>query len=228
MNKINISKTVLHASKGEHNILPNQFIWRTEKKFVGDNEIVIMDNQEAVWWNRPLTSDVFCKKEKDGLYSYNLPFLSAFLGGTDLYKTGYNLILNKNSIPCASHIQVDETWTDEKKELLERMFYDCIYGTLIELGVPKEKLSRPRNDILYDGKKFVGGEQGFRDNVFTQDIVITLQVLPEKEIFERLTGKYAQKRGMTGIAEEVPTITKDAFIETLYKKLCEYRDKYFK
>lgn len=224
---IKVRKVILDPANGEHNILPNQFMWRTKKEFIGDNEIVIMDNKEAVWWNRPLTSDTLCKKEEDGLYSYNLPFLSALTGGKDLYKTGYNLILNKNSVPCAVHIKLDETWTDEQKDLLNQMYYYCIYHALMELGVVEEDLSRPRNDILYKGKKFVGGEKAFIDDVYTEDIVITLQVRPEQDIFSRLTGQYAHKRQITGIAEEVTSITKEAFIDKLYEQLCKYVEENF-
>lgn len=224
---IKVSKVILDPSKGEHNILSNQFIWRTKKEFVGENEIVIMDNYNAVWWNRPLTSDILCKKESDGLYSYNLPFLNALTGGTDLYKTKYNILLNKNSVPCATHIKLDDTWTEEQKQLLNQMFYYCIYHTLIELGVSEDCLSRPRNDILFRNKKFVGGEKAFIDNVFTEDLVITLQVLPEKDIFDRLTGEYAHKRNITGITEEIPSITKDVFIDKLYEKIKAYVEEHF-
>lgn len=224
---IKVSKVILDPSIEEHNILPNQFIWRTKKKFVGENEVVIMDNKEAVWWNRPLTSEVLCKKEADGLYSYNLPFLSAVAGGTDLYKTGYNILLNKNSIPCAVHVKLDDTWTEEQKQLLNQMTYYCIYHTLMEFGVAEESLSRPRNDILFEGKKFVGGEKAFIDDVFTEDLVVTLRVLPEKDIFNRLTGQYAHKRIITGIAEEVSSITKEAFISKFYEKLQAYVEEHF-
>ena len=224
---IKVSKVTLDPSKDEHNILTNQFIWRTKKEFVGENEIVIMNNKEAVWWNRPLSSEVMCKKEEDGLYSYNLPFLNAVAGGTDLYKTGYNILLNKNSIPCATHIKLDESWTEEQKRLLTQMFYHCIYHALIDFGVAEKDLDRPRNDILYKGKKFVGGEQAIIDDVFTEDLVITIQALPEKDIFSRLTGKYAQKRQITGIAEEIPSITKEAFIDKLYEKLQAYVEEHF-
>jgi hypothetical protein len=44
-----------------------------------------------------------CKLEPDGIYSFNLPFI----GGRDLYKTGYNILLNKNSVPVAGLIKVN-------------------------------------------------------------------------------------------------------------------------
>ena len=36
---IKVSKVILDPSRGEHNILSNQFIWRTKKEFVGENEV---------------------------------------------------------------------------------------------------------------------------------------------------------------------------------------------
>jgi hypothetical protein len=97
----------------------------------------------------------------------------------------------------------------------------------MELGVSEDCLSRPRNDILFRNKKFVGGEKAFIDNVFTEDLVITLQVLPEKDIFDRLTGEYAHKRSITGITEEIPSITKDIFIDKLYEKIKAYVEEHF-
>lgn len=217
-----INQVILRPSTDEHSVLTSQFLWRTKKQFVGDNLIVVADIKEPIWWNRPLSSDTLCKKEQDGLYSYNLPFLGSLAGGTDIYKTEYNLLLNQNSIPCAAHIQLDETWSDEQKELLKQMYYYCIYHALLDLGVNAEDLSYSKNDILYQGKKFVGGEKALIDNVYTEDLIITLQVLPEKDIFARLTGRYAHKRQITGIMEECPDLTKEAFLKALLSRLEQY------
>ena len=219
---IKVQKVRLCPKTGEHNIIPNQYVWRTEKRFVGDNVIAIMDNQEAVWWNRPAEQTDMCKLEKDGLYSYNLPYC-----GPDAYKTNYNILLNKNSIPCAVHIKLDSEWTPEQKTKLYQMTYYCIYQALIDLGVSEADLSRPRNDILYKGKKFVGGERVCSDEVYSEDLVITLQVLPEKEIFDRLTGQYAHRRKITGISEEIPSITKAVFMDKLSEKLSLYIQENF-
>lgn len=181
-----------------------------------------MDNQEAVWWNRPAEQVDMCKLEKDGLYRYNLPYC-----GPDACKTDYNILLNKNSIPCAVHIKLDESWTAEQKNKLYQMTYYCIYHAFIDLGVDEENLSRPRNDILYKGKKFVGGERACSDNVYSEDLVITLEVLPEKNIFDRLTGRYAHKRPITGIMEEVHFFTKEDFINKLNEKLVNYVKEHF-
>jgi hypothetical protein len=52
-------------------------------------------------------------------------------------------------------------------------------------------------------------------------------MLPEKDLFDRLTGRYARRKPLTGIAEEVPSITKEAFIDKLYEKLKAYVEDHF-
>ena len=56
---------------------------------------------------------------------------------------------------------------------------------------------------------------------------ITLKALPEQEIFQRLKGQYALRRPITGISEEVPSVTKEAFIEKLIEKLNAYIEEHF-
>lgn len=214
MSAIYVKKGYLKPSEDHHEILYNQFIWRTQNKFVGKNTVVVMDTQEPVWWNRPLNSDVFCKKESDGLYSYNLPYLYAVKN----FKTGYNLLLGGYSVTYSAHIKIDENWTKEQIEKIENFSYNAIYECLIELGVPEEKLEMVNNDILYEGRKIMGGEKITRDGVFSEDLVITLNYSKEKHLFDRLTGKYANARGITGIGEIYPNITKEVLIDLLYKK----------
>jgi hypothetical protein len=224
--KILVITEPLAPSQGKHSILPNQFIWRTEKRFVGENSIVVADNQEAIWWQRPLTSETLCKIENDGHYSYNLPFWQK--EKTHLaFKTDYNVLLNKNSVPIAIHIQLDEAWTEDQKQLLYKMLAKCLYDTLLELGVDKTKLAYTGNDAYFNGKKFACSERIIDDTVFSQNTIITILAIPEKDIFARLTGKYAHAKTITGIAEEVPSITKEAFINKLYEKLCAYVEEHF-
>ncbi len=221
-----ITKDLLAPSQGQHSILPSMFVWRTEKKFSGKNQIAVVDPQEASWWNRPLTSDVMCKKEEDGLYSYNLPFINKHRTNL-LFKTNYNVLLNKNSVCCVVHLQLDDIWTAEQKQLLPKMLRNCIEDVLISLGVKKEDLSFNGNDMYFKGIKFSGDEQLLDGDVFTQATIVTLQVAPEKDIFDRLTGKYAHVKPITGISEEVPSITKEAFIDKLYEKVCAYVEEHF-
>ena len=219
-----VIKEPLAPSQGKHSILPNQFIWRTEKQFVGNNSIVVADNQEAIWWNRPLNPKEMCKLEDDGLYSYNLPL---WRGAALAFKADYNVLLNKNSVPIAIHIQIDETWTEEQKQLLQSMLPSCLYDTMLTLGTDKDSLVYNGNDIYFKNRKFACSEQILEGNVFTQNTIVTILALPEKDIFARLTGRYAHVKTITGIGEEVPSITKEAFIDVLYEKLQKYVEEHF-
>lgn len=224
MHKINVCIQPLAPSKNEHTTtIPRQYLWRTEHKFIGENEMGIADIQEPIWWNRPLTSTVFCKQEDDGLYSYNLPF---WQGTTNVFKTGYNILLNQNSVPIGVHIQVDDTWCEEQLERLDNMVDHCVYKTLLDIGVLAEDLNFPRNDLYWKAKKFACGEKIFKDNVFTQNVVVTLKVKPEQDIFQRLTGTYAHAKEITGILEEVPGTTKEEFVSILFKHLQDYVNTY--
>lgn len=222
-NNLTVHKVILKPSAGEHSILYNQFIWRTEKRWVGESEIAIADIQEPIWWNRPYISDTFCKQEEDGMYSYNLPLYS----GQDSFKTKYNFLLNKHSVPIAIHIKLDDTWTEEDKQLLSVMCHKCVYETLIDLGVSRDDLTTPRNDLLFQGRKFAGDEHAGSGDVYSENMSITLQALPEQEIFQRLKGQYALRRPITGISEEVPSVTKEAFIERLIERLNLYIEEHF-
>lgn len=214
--KVNVHKEVMRPSKNKiPEILQAQFSWRKTGLYNGDSEIVVADNQEAAWWNRPLESDTLCKLEPDGIYSFNLPFI----GGRDLYKTGYNILLNKNSVPVAGLLKVNPDWTVKDFQVLNTLASTAVYNTLIKLGVNKERLSIKNNDMLFDGKKFMGTEEKLSGMWKSINIVITMQYAPEKEIFDRLTGKYAQHRGITGIIEETNLFTKKQFIDALINEL---------
>jgi hypothetical protein len=107
------------------------------------------------------------------------------------------------------------------------MLNRCLYDTLLEFGISSTDMRYSGNDFYYQEKKFSCGEEIFENNVFTQNVIITIQALPEKDIFARLTGKYAHRKQITGIADEVPTITKEAFIDKLYEKVQAYVEEHF-
>jgi hypothetical protein len=223
---IEVGVEPLQPSKGIHSsILPRQFTWRTTGEFIGENKIAIADIQEPIWWNRPLTSDTFCKTEADGLCSYNFPFWQNDREDR-AFKTAYNVLLNKNSVPVAIHIKLDESWTEEQVQSLKKLLNTCVQEALIELGVDAVAIRHSGNDFYINDKKFSCGESIFRDNVFTQNIVITMQLLPEKEIFDRLTGQYAHRKTLTGITDEISSITKEAFIEKLQEQFCKYLEEH--
>lgn len=198
-------------------IIKDQFKWRKDWKFNSEyNMIAFGDVKECFWWNRPVNPKELVKIEADGLYSYNLPYI----GPTNrMYKTEYNILVTPNTIPIVTHIKINPKWTFEQITKLEWLMSDSIYNTLIELGVDSTKLKRIHNDLLYDGKKFVGIEQKTANGVFSQDIILTLKYKPEEDVFKRLTGKYALSRGIIGIMEETNCFTREQFIEKLKEKI---------
>jgi hypothetical protein len=219
MKNLTILHAILNPSKGDiPQVLKDQYEWRKTKQFTGNSWIVVAETLEPIWWNRPLKPETLLQQEPDGLWSLNLPYI----GGQADYKTGYNLLLNKNSISIGVHLKLNPNWTAEKIKSIKQMVTNIVYETLLELGVKAENLQFKHNDLLYNGKKFMGNEQWIENGVFTEDTVITLEYTPEEEIFKRLTGKYALARGITGIIEETQCFTKQQFLEKLIEKLTAF------
>lgn len=194
-------------------IMQDQFIFRKTGIYNGKSTIGIADMQEPIWWNRPLDSDSLVKKEVDGLCSYNMP-----LAGGQAFKSAYNILLNKNSVPIAIQLLIDRNWTTEQLEILHTAVFSAVYNALISLGVDANRLTNPHNDLLYDGKKFMGIESLEKNGWYSANCFVTLQYSPEKMVFDRLTGEFAQSRGITGIIEETGLFTKEEFIKALLEE----------
>lgn len=223
MKNFKFSIVEVAPSKGINpKIIEDQYKWRKTLKFESpENQVAFGDVKECFWWNRPLNPKQLVEQEPDGLYSYNLPYIGPM---NKLYKTNYNILVTPNTIPIVTHIKINPNWTFSQIDRLEWLMSDSIYYTLIELGVDKTKLKRVHNDLLYDGKKFVGIEQKTANGVFSQDIILTLKYKPEEEIFQRLTGKYALARGIIGIQEETNCFTREQFVEKLKEKILKFID----
>lgn len=227
MMNVKVIKGTLSPSNNINSILPWQYEFRLTGNFTGENVVTVCTMEEAVWWNRPFAEDsTFLTKGEDGLYSYNFPIFAGVgktiaKDGTFAYKTDYNILLNRNAIVAMAHIDTSG-WAQEERDSLNN-FFDAVYrDSIIELGADSTKLSTPNNDMLYNGKKFAGRERIWSNNVYEEDGIITCLYLPEKNIFNRLTGEYANSRGITGITEEVPVITKQKLCEKIYQKFVEF------
>lgn len=196
-------------------ILKEQFAIRTGQCTTCKNRMTIGKVTKALWWNRPRHSDTVSKESTDGLGRIDLPYIKDI----DSYKTDYNLLIGTGCLPIA--INLDVTSLDEStKNYLQELVMNTIIKTLEYLGVDMSHISLANNDLLYDGKKFVGDESTFKDNIFIETTVITLNYSNEKEIFDKLTGEHALKRGITGIIEETNSFSREQFIELftrLYK-----------
>lgn len=214
MSTITVEKGILNPGANINSFIPEQFTFRNTGEFVGTNRIAILHMEESVWWNRPLHSNEMLKLEDDGLYSYNLPFL----GDRDTYKTGYNLLLPLNGIAIISHIKFDQNDSEEFRQKIYDLSYKVLYDSLIELGMTQDHLSQKNNDTLYDGKKFAGGEKKIIGDVFTEDMIITMDYSILEDVFKRITGKYAKVRNITGASDEMPSISSTLLINKLYDK----------
>ena len=218
MKDVKVYKVGLQPSQGKHWNLVQQYLWRTTGIFEGDNEVYICDTLEPIWWNRPIVSEYFVKLEDDGLWSYNLPLLD----NIPRYKTSYNSLLARNTIAYSTHIKLDDSWTEKQRKQLYNLSFNVLHDCLIELGVDPTKLNQTGNDFSYNGKKFAGAEKIIQNDVYTENFVITLKVLPEKDIFDRLTGKYVKNKPLTGIEEEVHNVTKEKLIDMMYEKITKF------
>lgn len=211
-------------------ILKNQFHYRKYKEFVGNSSIEIADMKEATWWNRPLAenTDQLLKLESDGLYSFNLPIAFNY----DKWKSNYNVLLNENNAPLAIHLCFKNSLSNEEYNDLRLIATRGLYKSLLDAGVPKEEIVFLNNDILLRGKKIAGGECIHIDNIFEEDIFLTLNYLEEKETFDRLTiGKVAPKRQITGVFDEFDVKKNKLQFLEIYRKnledlINEFLDKY--
>lgn len=106
----------------------------------------------------------------------------------------------------------------------DRLMVKATYDALLSLGVDPSKLTMTNNDVLYDGKKFMGSEETMRGGWYGSASVITLYYSKEKDLFDRLTGEFARLRPLTGIMEETPGLftkeqLKTAIAEALLRRL---------
>lgn len=216
MKDLEIKTMILNPSNNINpQIIYDQFYWRKTHNYFGLNTVQIGDVKEPIWWNRPIKSDSLVKKEADGLYSYNLPYIY-----TDrFFKSEYNLLVGEGTVPLMMMIKVDPNWTTTQRTNMAHLAKTAVYNVVLKFGADKTKLSNPRNDLLYDDKKFMGYEWTEHGGWFGAAAVITLNYSNEKDIFQRLTGKYALKRTICGIQEELNnSFTKEQFIEALIEE----------
>lgn len=209
-------------------IIENLFQFRKNNIFTGENMVVIADMGEAMWWNRPQieNTEAAWGIHDDGLHCCNLPI---FLGKNKTWKSAYNVLLNKNNIPTALQIKFNHTLTSTEIDRLTQMSSAVIISTLDKLGVPLQDICVMNNDLLLKGKKFVGNEQVFKDNIYTECLFITLRYKEEKDLFDRLTsGKTSATahREITGVLDEYENITKEDFLKTYCEEFKKYLDQF--
>ena len=205
------------------NIIPE--IMKVQYKFrqtgvckLDKNEVGLALLEEPIWWNRPVKSDVFIKQEPDGIYSLNFPFYT----GKDDFKSQYNSLLNEGCIPIAIQLRLADFEKPVDTYKLAQMPVKVVKQTLIELGVDPTHLESVHNDLLYQGRKFMGVENICKNGWYSINFMVTLFYKPEESIFKRLTGDHAFKRPITGIIEETNLFTREEFVEAIMKNFYEF------
>jgi hypothetical protein len=218
----------MHPSANKYpDIIENQFQLRKNDTFTGENVVAIANMGEAIWWNRPL------KENTDAAWGWqgdipccNLPIT---LGKNMQWKSYYNLLLNKHNLPTIVQIKFNHTLSQDELEKLGLMSHTVITQTLLRLGVPEQDMCVINNDFLLKGKKFSGGETVIKADIYTECFLITLRYQEEKEIFDQLSsGKVpaTAHRGITGIIDEYPHITKEDFVKIYCEEFKKYLDQF--
>ena len=207
-------------------IMREQYKFRQTGDFNHNSMVVIADLEEPIWWNRPEVSEVFSKKEDDGLYSLNFPYFDPVTVQIR-YKVEYNTLLNAGCVPVAMQLRIGKTFKASDINALRLLPVNVVYNTLIELGVSQESLKIVHNDLLCNGKKFMGVETIIKNNWISLNFMVTLFYKEEEAIFQRLTGKYALVRGITGVIDETHLFTKEEFVTALMKNLRKELAKYY-
>lgn len=219
----------MHPSANKYpDIIENQFQFRKNKQFTGENVIAIADMGEAIWWNRPQIEDTEAAWGWTGeMPCCNLPI---FLGKNKVWKSDYNVLLNKNNVPTIIQIKFNHELTSDEMTKLTQMSFTVIRNTLIRLGVAEKDLCMINNDLLLRGKKFVGIEQVPADkNIYTECLFITLKYQEEKELFDQLTHGKAEAQALkkiTGLIDEYESFTKEDFLKIYCEEFKKYLDQF--
>lgn len=212
----NIATIQVVKAAPSKNIIPKevyqQFNFRKYSTWEGENSVTIIDMQEPVWWNRPLKANTeeALSVASDGIYQCMLPL---FKETSQLWKTNYNVLVNKNNLPTLIQLKFENPLSTQQLQQLLSMSFWVILQTLIKLGVPETDLCCLNNDLLIKGKKFAGSERIYRDNIYTECLFINLKYEDEKELFSQIYQGKKPHRLITGILDEYPNLTKETFIE---------------
>lgn len=216
------------------NLLPqdiyNQYYFRKTNKFIGNSFIGIGNVKTAFWWNRPLKEenlDYLTFSEETG-YSLNMPLFDYL----PKWKSNYNILINKHNAPTIIHLAFKNKLSEEEKIDLSKVTTKAIFATLKALNISEWDFGVDNNDLLLKNKKICGSERITYENIFEEDLCLTLKYKEEKYLFDKLTyGKIKTKKEISGIFDEINIpYDKEAFLElyrkNLEKSINEFLDKY--
>ena len=191
---------------------------RVNRNFDGRNFFYIWDWKESVFFNRPLEGGQVWKEDPRGLMSMNWKFI-----GSDKpelrWKQKCDCLLPHYGFVTAAKIKFTDEWSRQKRDSLNVFTLSTIIDIIIRHGGERDKITQVSNDILYNGKKFCGKEWSYFPSVgYIENTLVTCDYEKEKKWFD-LIYHYDGERPITGITNEVPTVTKEVLIKELYEAM---------
>lgn len=185
----------------------------------GEDFFRIQTYKESMFFNRPFEEVELFSPDPRGLNSVNWIFIGK--DRKDLsYKMKQDLLLPHHGFTLTCKVLFDDSWTEEEKEELDSFSMKTLMDIILENGGDPNLLEQKGNDLLYQGRKFCGQEWKFSNKFYIENTVVTTEYLPEKQWFDKLY-HYKGEKQITGIAEEVPGVTKELLINELIKRFKE-------
>lgn len=169
---------------------------------------------KSMYFNRHLDPVPLFNKDPRGINSIDMTFI-----GQDIpelhYKLKQDLVLPHHGVMIVSKIKFDSSWSEERMKKLDDFTMNTIIRIIIENGGDSSCIEQRGNDLLYNGKKFCGKEwKFFPPYGYIENTVLTTEYLPEKQWFDQLY-HYDGEKQITGITDEVPSVTKELLISEL-------------
>lgn len=172
--------------------------------------------EKSVFFNRRRESNSIFNIDPRGLNSIDITFIGKDI--LDLqYKLKQDLLLPKHGLAVMCKVKFDDSWSEERMKKLDDFTMNTIIRIIVENGGDPSCVEQRGNDLLYNGKKFCGKEWKFLPPYgYIENTVLTTEYLPEKQWFDQLY-HYEGEKQITGITEEVPSVTKELLISELVR-----------
>ncbi len=192
---------------------------RLRHSFDGGNFFYIWDFKESCYFNRPLEEKEVFTMDPRGLMGMNWRFIGKGIPELE-WKQKCDLLLPQHGFNTTVKVKFDSFWTDGRQKALDELTFSTIIRVVKEHGGDGH-IEQVGNDLLYDGRKFAGKEWMFIQDVgYIENTVVTCEYIPEKEFFDKLY-HHSGERQITGITEELPTVTKELLMTGLSRAVAE-------
>ena len=191
---------------------------RNLSNFKGPNHYYVWNFERGFYFNRPLQEqENMWQQDPRGIPSINWQFIGRNIPELQ-WKQKCDLLVPEHGVVTTAKIEFDDEWSEKKQKALDDFTFETLKCIILENGGDRNLLVHQGNDLLYNGKKFAGKEWQFTQNAgYIENVVITCSYIKEKEWFDKLYHWSGEKQ-ITGITDEVPSITKELLIEKLYKE----------